>query len=855
MKGRDFVYDFIKTIISAIQQWTKKEIKKNVNITLPAPDWNENDPRSINYIKNRTHWDTSKEIFIIPEMTVDISGSYETIGNNIPVLTVGQTYTVVLNGTTYQCVARRYGEQNAVIGNGTIYGDNDPSNNEPFSCDSYNGGTIYLNVTTPGSYTVSISVLEGELHKLDSKYIDLPDNIATMESIQEAIDVANNTKMNKENPVGTGSFSMNRRADSVIGDYSHTSGYNTVASGKRSHAEGYYTKALGDNSHAEGGTVAAHGTASYHPVIASGESSHAEGSRTTASGKFSHAEGGVTTASGEGSHAEGYQTVASGASSHAEGISTKASASDAHAEGYFTKASGSESHAEGSYTEATKYCSHSEGQNTLAYSKIQHVQGKFNIADSNDTYAHIVGNGTADNARSNAHTLDWEGNAWYQGDVFVGGINQDDGKKLATEEFVNESIDNIPTGVNSWNDLTDKPFGIETEKSYIVPEQVVDSYSADGSTYYKTIADYTLELGKKYFVNFNGTLYELECYDDGGNTTLGAQPYGSYSDYPFSVVGWGSNLTLCKLTNDSATISIYVEKEVVKQLDYNFMPEGYPKIKTEFTELVSKMDLSQFGKVGNEYEKLIVPTLLLEIGKTYKVLIDEVEYIVECFDDDGYNALGQPYGTGYTNYPFTLYTNTPGGNALIMNKSTSDGCTFALYEVHETVVPIDPMFLPSNIGGGTAEWKTVIQKVLDVENVNIIEESLGGSDYNEYMVSLQFSKDSNPDVTVKGQIFVTVDGYRVTYYNTNGDLDNYGPTIIVHIYPTLVGGTMNNTDVWQTKYADVTHWESVGNNTSNGAKKPMVCYGSHEGCQRTGKISIQMPAAYTGKVYIAAMVK
>lgn len=48
----------------------------------------------------------------------------------------------------------------------------------------------------------------------------------------------------------------------------------------------------------------------------------------------------------------------------------------------------------------------------------QHVQGKYNIKDTEEKYAHIVGNGTYNYqtyspAESNAHTLDWEGNAWY----------------------------------------------------------------------------------------------------------------------------------------------------------------------------------------------------------------------------------------------------------------------------------------------------------------------------------------------------------------------------------------------------------------------------------------------------------
>ena len=43
-----------------------------------------------------------------------------------------------------------------------------------------------------------------------------------------------------------------------------------------------------------------------------------------------------------------------------------------------------------------------------------------NVADVDEKYAHIVGNGAPlgdENARSNAHTLDWEGNAWFAGSV------------------------------------------------------------------------------------------------------------------------------------------------------------------------------------------------------------------------------------------------------------------------------------------------------------------------------------------------------------------------------------------------------------------------------------------------------
>ena len=113
---------------------------------------------------------------------------------------------------------------------------------------------------------------------------------------------------------------------------------------------------------------------------------------------------------------EGFLTTASGDSSHAEGSKTIASGKYSHAEGYETIASGIYSHA--------------EGRETIASGDSSHAEGRCNIEDTEGKYAHIVGNGNAWNNRSNAHTLDWDGNAWFAGDVFVGGSSQDDGVKL-----------------------------------------------------------------------------------------------------------------------------------------------------------------------------------------------------------------------------------------------------------------------------------------------------------------------------------------------------------------------------------------------------------------------------------------
>lgn len=113
-----------------------------------------------------------------------------------------------------------------------------------------------------------------------------------------------------------------------------------------------------------------------------------------------------------------------GANSTAEGYMTEASGPFSHAEGQLTEATGALSHAEGQLTLASSVCSHVEGYSTTAKGVNQHVQGKYNIEDT--TSAHIVGNGSNSSNKSNAHTLDWSGNAWYQGNIKTGGTSYND---------------------------------------------------------------------------------------------------------------------------------------------------------------------------------------------------------------------------------------------------------------------------------------------------------------------------------------------------------------------------------------------------------------------------------------------
>lgn len=147
------------------------------------------------------------------------------------------------------------------------------------------------------------------------------------------------------------------------------------------------------------------------------------GARSSGSqfGKYSMAEGQNIEASGDWSHAEGDYTKAAGNYSHAEGCGSEAQDSAGHAEGYYTKSVAKYSHAEGYHTEARGKYSHAQNNQTKAIGEAQTAIGKFNA--TSQTAALMIGNGTSDQARSNALEVDWDGNVEAAGEIEDGSGN------------------------------------------------------------------------------------------------------------------------------------------------------------------------------------------------------------------------------------------------------------------------------------------------------------------------------------------------------------------------------------------------------------------------------------------------
>lgn len=200
-----------------------------------------------------------------------------------------------------------------------------------------------------------------------------------------------------------------------------------------------------------------------------GTGSAAIGYKNTASNDFTFAMGIQTTASAPGAHAEGGLTVAKASYSHAEGFKSGSTGEYSHVEGIVCESSGQGSHAEGYYTVSSGQRSHSEGCFTEAASQYQHVQGKYNVVDSNGVYAHIVGNGTGKNNRHNAHTLDWQGNAWFAGKLTQEGTPTE-GKDLTTKKYVDDKVTSLPQ--LSFNEAGELVVTINGVSKTFVPKSV-----------------------------------------------------------------------------------------------------------------------------------------------------------------------------------------------------------------------------------------------------------------------------------------------------------------------------------------------------------------------------------------------
>ena len=275
---KDYTNTSKKNIISALRdkgvdvnddvEWYELDdkIEQIENATGAHPDYNQNDSTAADYIKNRPFYTGDPvETVLVEESTVSFADSGRGLYmaqirlNFAP--TVGEVYKVSWDGTVYECTCVGFSGETA-IGNLSIAGAGSDTG-EPFVVGVMGDGEAMIyTLDTSASHTFSISGFVVEVVKIDEKY--LPDDLTSSKISKLSGDVSelsgdvntlsNNvsTKMDKTNPTGSGSFSLNRKANTIIGANSFAEGDKTTASGEGSHAEGSGTVALGNYSHADG---------------------------------------------------------------------------------------------------------------------------------------------------------------------------------------------------------------------------------------------------------------------------------------------------------------------------------------------------------------------------------------------------------------------------------------------------------------------------------------------------------------------------------------------------------------------------------------------------------------------------
>jgi len=241
-------------------------------------------------------------------------------------------------------------------------------------------------------------------------------------------DYANNVAGNKDK-AGRNLYATARGKNTkATGPCSIASGCGTTASGEQSAAFGYGTVAKGAMSVTMGLNCSAEGMFSFaggQSTKATGTSAMAFGGNAVAAGPSSVAiNSAATTSNGSDSFAAGSCTT-SGNCSFAAGMESKANSWGSIALGLRCETNGNNSVAigedctassAGSIAIGTGIRTHANGSNLVAL-------GRYNDYNSNDlTYVLVVGNGSGDNSRSNALTIDRDGNVVIAGTLSCGAV-------------------------------------------------------------------------------------------------------------------------------------------------------------------------------------------------------------------------------------------------------------------------------------------------------------------------------------------------------------------------------------------------------------------------------------------------
>lgn len=244
-----------------------------------------------------------------------------------------------------------------------------------------------------------------------------------------------NSKADKNNTTITGSLSLYRKANTTVGTAS-------VALGANGTASGIYSTAFGNTT------------------IASGTSSFAMGTNTEANGVNSVAEGNYAIADGRNAHVAGEYTKADGRANFVHGRANVLN----------TTAIFPEWAAETEYAQydRVKVTTESNGETivTLYMCTTSHTSTSTfdsskweNVTDYKD-FVEIVGNGRNGTDRSNAYALDWNGNAYFRGNVYVGCDDDSTGGSVLPRDVQVNGTSVVQNGVANVPVANDSTLGV-----------------------------------------------------------------------------------------------------------------------------------------------------------------------------------------------------------------------------------------------------------------------------------------------------------------------------------------------------------------------------------------------------------
>lgn len=226
---------------------------------------------------------------------------------------------------------------------------------------------------------------------------------------------------------------------------------------------------------------------------------------------------------------------------------------------------------------ANGWFSQAEGQGTIANGSYQRASGKYNVADTGNTYAEMVGNGYSEvdpqtfvvtEHRSNARTLDWNGNETLAGDLTVN-------KGTANEVTLGSEVSNLKNEVNSM------PNRIRYDLSSISVSASYNNFALSGDGGYASssgwkIEDYNLTALDVIYIKLkkaNYANYEFHTSNTLSSSTLVGSTYNEYINDVISIPDTATHLFICFKTDDDEK-DVKKAKNWVNGIDKKFEDEN-----------------------------------------------------------------------------------------------------------------------------------------------------------------------------------------------------------------------------------------------------------------------------------------